>query len=725
MPVHRAVTRPLQVFVGVVFVFTFCPAAWAQNWSEINAVTAAGVLPDAEMSQDVYSVTSDPAALSGWKPIGNWDQIFAGSPSLKSEISAAAATGFYARVYEDAKGNITIAYRGTEGPGEFFSTDVPAQTNLNPLQKIQIPAQYTYASQLAAFVKQSYSNAPITLTGHSLGGGLATYAAQQVPGISNVVTFNAARPPILSSATLGGVNQINVVAPGDAIGDPKSGGGDIEGFGKLPGTTYAVTSTTATPENALSRAAGFWASNTHSLQGIIGGLEQTEKASSNSSSSSNQVAHQASTGGASSEPSSSTPENGANSGRIFGAAGPQTRPTVAEHVTSQSPAPPRITFGGGSSTKTQQAAPASVETPTSNTVPRASFAPGGISLTKAAAERLPLHLTLEGAYVENGRIILAGRRDASDSIDAALFLTALRAACQNSDPYFSLDPDDILSWMGETKEAQNELRDTIKHYTVWHFRKHIPRNAPSIVQFSTISARRDFPQLWNSILAKYPDLRSRLVFRPQWLRETRFGEIMYKADILLKELAGGATALGETRFRAASIEGYRSATEQLAARNLLYNYNSWPQETHPEAGGRIWYDLTESSDTVVGKPELIPQGGSELRNLLDRRQLLTTSDQQSPPQRILANGGAIDLSDIYPRMFVRARDPATLRDSAAQFPGLDGLVAEANQTPQEYAATYNEYRQLAQGLPRLHCCGSDPGKRPNSGDLLSHSQRAC
>jgi hypothetical protein len=45
-------------------------------------------------------------------------------------------------------------------------------------------------------------------------------------------------------------------------------------------------------------------------------------------------------------------------------------------------------------------------------------------------------------------------------------------------------------------------------------------------------------------------------------------------------------------------------------------------------------------------------------------------------------------------MFVRVRDPVTYKDSSAQFPGLDELVAQANQTPTRYAAAYSEYEQL-------------------------------
>jgi hypothetical protein len=326
----------------------------------------------------------------------------------------------------------------------------------------------------------------------------------------------------------------------------------------------------------------------------------------------------------------------------------------------------------------------------------AARGPGGISLSQAAAERLPLKLTLEGAYVENGRIILSGPNNAQSGIDAALFLTVLRAACESNDPYFSLDPDDTASWLAETKQAQNEFFEAVKADIAWHIRSGVRRNTPSVLSLRTVLASREYPQLWKSILARHPNLRSKLVFRPEWLRQTRFGEILYKADVLLKELAGGAPTLGESQLRANTVHGYRSATARMAAVDLLYRYNGWTQTEQVHDGGRIWYDLTESSNAIVGSAQKIPQGESELRQLLESRGLLTTADEQSPPQTLIENAGAIDLSGIYPRMFVRAFDPFTHRDSSARFPGLNELVAQANKTPQEYATAYSEYQVLVE-----------------------------
>ena len=217
--------------------------------------------------------------------------------------------------------------------------------------------------------------------------------------------------------------------------------------------------------------------------------------------------------------------------------------------------------------------------------------PGGISLTKAAAERLRLNFSLDGAYIEQGRLVLSGRDGSRGSIDAALFLSGLRAACENSDPYFSLDPDDFTAWLAASGQAKTELGDTLKSEFAWKLRTDASRSTPSILAFRTISASHDFPAIWKSILTRHPELKSRLVFSPEWLRETRLGEIMYNADVLLKELAGGATALGVAKFRASDVEGYRSATERMAAMNLLERYNG-QTEQRTVAGGRIWYDLT-------------------------------------------------------------------------------------------------------------------------------------
>lgn len=322
--------------------------------------------------------------------------------------------------------------------------------------------------------------------------------------------------------------------------------------------------------------------------------------------------------------------------------------------------------------------------------------PGGIYLSKAAAERMPLNLSLDGAFIDRDRIVLSGRGNADSTIDAALFLTALRAACAGQDPYFSLDPDDISAWIRETNEAGEEFRQRTANEFRWSFRKGLSRGTPGILKFRTLSASRDFPGIWTAIRDKYPGLRSRLVFKPEWLRGTRFGEILYKADVLLKELAGGRSMLGVERLRAADIDGYRSAVDRRAARDLLYVYNGIARKPAAQAGGRIWYDLAETSDMVARRGEEISFPESELRDMLDRKGLLTKVTGQPAASSLSETDGVIDVSEIFPRMYVRVRDPVTLRDGVGTYPGLDELTDEANKNPRGYAKEYKEFRQLVE-----------------------------
>lgn len=323
--------------------------------------------------------------------------------------------------------------------------------------------------------------------------------------------------------------------------------------------------------------------------------------------------------------------------------------------------------------------------------------PGGISLTKAAAERMPLNLSIDGAVVIDGRLILSGRPNARGSMDAALLLTAMRATCEGRDPYFSLDPDDIQSWQTATERAGDEFLALIEKDLRWKNKKGATSKTPSILQFRTFSASRQYPDYWKRILAEYPDLRSKLVFGPEWLRQTRFGEILYKGDVLLKELAGGAAALDVENVRASKISGYVSATQHTSAKNLLYAHHGKPNPRVALAGGRIWYDLTESSQVASDPPEAIPNFGSELHTLLKQRGFGKNELSLERNVTLLdRQGGGIDISNIYPKMYVRARNPITLEDGTANFPGVNELSAHANRQPREYAAAYSEYRALVE-----------------------------
>ena len=494
-----AVIRTTAVILGL----TLCEfsSASAQGFPAADAAIAARVLPDAEMSLDAWSDTATPAITPGWTSIGDWQKFFT-KAGLGFEINTDAATGFYARVYQDASGkNITIAYRSTKSRDELANTDVPAQQG-------KVAAQYEYAARLAGIVKQTYPNASITLTGHSLGGGLATYAAQQVPGIANVVTFNSARPPFLQSATGGAANQINIVVPGDVIGNPKAGGDPVFGFGTLPGKTYQATSTTAVAADLptkLSTIEGRWdSSETHALSGIIGGLCNAGPSCPQAVTAAVHPAQPAKLPTSSWSPATSS------------APAQQVRQAPAQQVVASTPKyQPSTTNYGARYTSTSVS-------PTFPVVTAAVYRPGGISLSKAAAERMSLNINLEGLHYSNGQIVLAGRPDTEGGIDAALFLTTLRMACESSDPTFSLDPDHPEAWTEQGLAVARAIWEQTK--PDYDFNSNVPGNRghnatiPDGLTLQTLSVRRDFSKQWAKLAPSYPDLRARLVFRPDWLR---------------------------------------------------------------------------------------------------------------------------------------------------------------------------------------------------------------
>jgi|GEM_PF-6789161 len=82
-----------------------------------------------------------------------------------------AASGFAARVYRNGD-EVVIAFRGTNTPlwRDFLYGNIPAARG-------GLSAQIAEAIKLVADARNAYPNATITLTGHSLGGGLAAAAS--------------------------------------------------------------------------------------------------------------------------------------------------------------------------------------------------------------------------------------------------------------------------------------------------------------------------------------------------------------------------------------------------------------------------------------------------------------------------------------------------------------------------------------------------------------------
>jgi Protein of unknown function (DUF2974) len=223
----------------------------------IDPKTVAQVTPYALISQNVYGAGASYSPLpAGVRRVAEWDAILQRGGYSTQKIQALRSSGFYAAVYRNDKtGEITIAYRGTDQLRDLVGADLNARVGI-------LDPQFKGAVDLARMTKNTWKQAPsVSLTGHSLGGALATYAGEQT-GLSDVVTFNAARNKFSTGTS---PKQINVVVPGEVIGDANTGW-TIVGSQGLPGRTYSVRSTTDPP----GVIGDFWGA--HSMQGIIGGL---------------------------------------------------------------------------------------------------------------------------------------------------------------------------------------------------------------------------------------------------------------------------------------------------------------------------------------------------------------------------------------------------------------------------------------------------------------------
>ena len=135
----------------------------------------------ARLSQDVYDVPaagSSPASIDGFTRMSDADLRAAGiDPASLDDPS----TGFRAAIYENADGQKIVAFAGTREGKDWYADGT---------QALGLPtAQYQQAVALATQAKAAFGDSMV-VTGHSLGGGLASIAS--VATNSAAVTFNAA-----------------------------------------------------------------------------------------------------------------------------------------------------------------------------------------------------------------------------------------------------------------------------------------------------------------------------------------------------------------------------------------------------------------------------------------------------------------------------------------------------------------------------------------------------
>lgn len=126
-------------------------------------------------------------------------------PGLRITVYRDPASDGYAELYPPLNGHAAVLiFRGTQITS---ANDIMA--NIAQFTG-SIPPKYIWAASLAAQAARELNGAPLILSGHSLGGGLAMYA-----GLKNrlpAVTFN---PAGLSRAAFNGLSDSDIIQAGE------------------------------------------------------------------------------------------------------------------------------------------------------------------------------------------------------------------------------------------------------------------------------------------------------------------------------------------------------------------------------------------------------------------------------------------------------------------------------------------------------------------------------
>jgi hypothetical protein len=172
--------------------------------------------------------------------------------------------------------------------------------------------------------------------------------------------------------------------------------------------------------------------------------------------------------------------------------------------------------------------------------------PGGIKFNTDDADRLVAQLDLESVQYDpaRGKILLSGKQ--SDYLfDMGVFTVALRLAMEEHDPFFSLElasPADSDVFLDRAAEAL-----TAKYGGAEEGKERFARR---MTELQHNLAAQGWPEYYYATLEEFDpelfrrvsdglDLREKLVFSPPWIRYTRFGWILFDADVAIKATSTG------------------------------------------------------------------------------------------------------------------------------------------------------------------------------------------
>jgi len=337
-----------------------------------------------------------------------------------------------------------------------------------------------------------------------------------------------------------------------------------------------------------------------------------------------------------------------------------------------------------------------------NMASKKDLRPGGISFSHAALQKLILGINIQSvAYVpETKTIVLVGPKSVFN-ISADLMGTALLSALatdKDRDIKFSLDPEDLCTPKTNPPFARTMRipKSVLESYKIKEIRdgklileienKPIDINDPcsdpldvlsqglegkiktpldiyySYNKYKVFTLRALDPKL-DEIMGKNYYHRANFYNVDDIVRRTKFGQILYEADILIKELATGMVVLGNAgpreRPRVWQVSGYCPSIVLPSKERKIK--------------GRLWFDY-----------------GDDIENVY------TTAP--------LSQNKAVDLNEVVPNIFFRS-DYSNMggligynqEDSIDLVPfGYKRLIKHLRENWNEYTKVYLEFARLTE-----------------------------
>ena len=145
------------------------------------------------------------------------------------------------------------------------------------------------------------------------------------------------------------------------------------------------------------------------------------------------------------------------------------------------------------------------------------------------------------------------------------------------------------------------------------------------------------------------------------------------------------------------IDSYVSQLARSNARSLFAGLRDQKIETGWR-GSRFWFDIAPSATSSAPEALLIRSAlDRDLFNTLKERKLVATgSSVPRPAHQVAKDSDTLDLSNVFPTMFVRRHDISKGIDIPDDDPIMNSLSTDVNNNVESYVNAYREFQALAE-----------------------------